>query len=109
MASVFDGMAGALNSIFGAPILVFPAVGRSFTVQSIFREEPIQVTGEDGRDVLITAPTWKVPQDLARALRRGDRIQPVTGGPWFKVLNQIHSGSPATDRFVIFEMERADP
>ena len=104
MASVFDGMAGVLTSVFGASVLFVPQVGTSRAIQSVFRETPITIVGEDGRDLLIFAPTWRVQKDLLSNAVRGDQIE-VTGGRRFGIKNQIGSGSPADDAFVIYELE----
>lgn len=104
MTSIFDGMAGVLNSVFGAPVMYLPQTGEPRAVQSVFRESPITVSGPDGGDVLIVAPTWKVPRNLLPEVRRNDQIE-VSGGRLFKVLNQIGSGSPASDAFIIYELE----
>lgn len=109
MAGPFDGMAGALNQMFGAPVTYQPQGGGQLTVQSIFREEPLTVTGEDGRDVLIQAPTWKVPQNLALGMARGDLIQPDPAGPFYRIVNRLPTGSPAFDRFVLFDLEEVVP
>lgn len=97
-------MAGALSHVFGASVLFIPNVGSPRSIQSIFRETPITVTGPDGGDVLIVAPTWRVARNLLSDAVRGDQIE-VTGGRRFRVLNQITSGSPASDAFVVYELE----
>lgn len=102
--SLFDGMAGLLNDVFGSPVTLFPTVGGLATIQAVFREEPINVLGEDGREVLVVAPTLRVPADVAGRLARGDRVEPEAGRR-FRILNRIHTGSPAVDRFVIFQLE----
>ena len=104
MTSVFDGLAGVLNGVFGAPVVFTPQGGSSQTLKSMFRETPITVSGPDGGDVLIVAPTWRVPRDILTDVRRGDTIT-VPDGRVFKVLNQLPSGSPAQDAFVLYELE----
>lgn len=104
MTRVFDGMAGILNNVFGAPVLYVPQTGAARSVQSIFRETPITISGPDGGDVLIVAPTWQVPRTLLIDVRRNDQIE-VSGGRLFKILNQITTGSPATDAFIVYELE----
>jgi len=102
--SIFDGMAGVLNDVFGAPVLFLPRTGGEQQIKSVFREEPVTVTGEDGREVLIVAPTWKVPSTAGVDIVREDCIEPGNGKR-YRILNRIHSGSPASDRFVIYELE----
>ncbi|NEX45188.1 head-tail joining protein [Pseudotabrizicola algicola] len=104
MTRVFDGMAGVLNSVFGAPVMYLPQVGLPRAIQSVFREAPITVSGPDGGDVLIVAPTWQVPRNLLNDVKRNDQIE-VSGGRLFRVLNQIGTGSPAGDAFIVYELE----
>lgn len=104
MASIFDGLAGVLNGMFGAPVSFQPKSGVVSVVYSVFREEPITVSGSDGGDVLIEAATWRVPKTAGITARRGDQIQ-VSDGRLFKILNQIGTGSPAQDAFVVYQLE----
>lgn len=104
MASIFDGMAGVLNTTFGAPITYLPVSGTALSVQSVFREDPITITGDNGQDVLVEAPSWRVPKSVLADVRRGDRIS-LPDGRMFKVLNRIGTGSPAADAFMLYELE----
>lgn len=104
MTSIFNGMAGVLNATFGAPVTFIPAFGPRLTVQSVFREPPVTVAGQDGGDVLIEQPIWRVPRDRLAHAARGDQIQ-LADGRRFKILNRIGTGSPATDAFVEYELE----
>lgn len=101
--SVFDGMTGVLNQVFGAPVLLWPRSGGQKTIQAVFRREPIEVAQEGGRSVLIAAPTLKVPEPVASTIRRDDMIE--VGGVRYVVLNKMPNASPAADRFVMFELE----
>lgn len=101
--SVFNGLTGVLAATLGAPVTFLPAVGAPVVVQSIFRETPIEVLGDDQRPMLITAATWRVRRDLVQATR-GDQIQ-LADGRLFRVSNKVISGSPADDAFMIYEME----
>lgn len=105
MTSLFDGLSGLLNDVFGGPVTWLPRSGREVTIQAIFREEPVTVAGDDGRNVLIVAPTLSVPQDGAVDMARGDRVE--VGGRDYRILNRIASASPASDRFVVFQLEVA--
>jgi hypothetical protein len=100
---VFDGMAGALNRVFGAPVSVRTALSGTRLVQGVFRKEPIEVAQEDGGTILISAPTLRVPQDIAGCIERGSIVE--AEGARYVVLNRLVSGSPAADRFVMFELE----
>lgn len=108
MTSVFDGMAGIINGVLGDTVTVLPAVGSSFDLAGIFREEPIEVLEADGRGVLIMSPTLSVQKPLSASLAKGDVIQP-SDGRQFKVVNRQSNGSPASDAFVIFELEDFAP
>jgi len=103
MTSVFDGVAGVLNSVFGAPVVYLPAGGDASEIQSVFRNEPVEIEEEDGSVVMLSA-SWRVPADLAVGVARGDRIQPGNGKT-YKILSRIPQGSPAPDGFVLFELE----
>ncbi|MFD1913803.1 head-tail joining protein [Halodurantibacterium flavum] len=100
----FDGMAGLLTEIFGAPVLFRPALEEPRTVASVFRETPIEVTDSDGRAVLIVAPTWRVRRDLVPEVARGDRIEPGNGKV-YEIVNAQPGGSPAGDAFWLCELE----
>lgn len=104
MTSVFDGLAGITAAVFGANILYQPKVGSSREVQSVFREQPIEATDQDGHPVLIVAPTWRVQRALVPELARGDKILPANGKT-YSIKNLWPSGSPAADAAVICEME----
>lgn len=105
--SLFDGMAGLLNDVFGGPVMIIPRSGGSFNVQAVFRSEPIEVADADGGSVWIGAPTLKVPADIAPKLAREDRIRPGNGKTYI-VLNRVPGESPAADGFVMFELEEQD-
>ncbi|TQS74024.1 hypothetical protein ERN12_05955 [Rhodobacteraceae bacterium] len=108
MMGVFEGMAGVLSDVLGAPVRYLPATGRPRDIQSIFREEPVTVTGDDGRDVLIVAPSWRVSRDLVAELARGDLVQPGNGRT-YKVVNHMPTGSPACDGLLLCELEATGP
>jgi hypothetical protein len=107
MTGIFDGMAGALADVFGAPVRYQSACSGPRVIRSIFREAPVEVMDDMGRASIVVAPTWKVPATQADGIERGDEIEPQPGRR-FRVLNRVHSGSPAADRFVTFEMEAVD-
>jgi hypothetical protein len=104
MTGLFDGHAGALNSLFGAPVTFLPGAGGEVTVHSVFREEPIEVATAEGGSVLTTGPTWRVPRNAGVTPVRGDRLR-LADGRTYKILNRITSGSPAADGFVNYELE----
>ncbi len=104
MTSVFDGMAGILNAVFGAPVTVmgnFPQV-----VQAIFREMPYEQESADGRTFVVVTPTVQIRKSDIASLSPGDLVVPAaTPGRSFKVLKPIPSGSPASDAFVTYVLE----
>lgn len=112
MTSVFDGMAGVLNSVFGAPVTIKPVSGGILEVPAVFRAEPIEVAGTDGHAVLISAPTLRVKRDVLPDIGHGDLVIPSVAsasGKTFRVLNRIATGSPASDAFLVCELEEVFP
>lgn len=107
MTAIFDGMAGLLSGVFGGAVIFHPASGPARSIQSIFRESPIEIDSEDGQIVQIDAPTWRVSRDLAPEVQRGDRIT-VADGRDFVVMVVHPSGSPAADAFLICECQIAE-
>ena len=107
MSNAFDGIAGLLNGVFGKPVDVTPVSGSARTIQGVFRREPIEVADEEGAPVLILSPTLKVP--ATEVLKRGDIVEPsIAPGSRYEVMNNQASPSPASDRFVIYELEVAE-
>lgn len=108
MPSVFDGMAGVLDDVFGAPVMIYPAGGGQLVGRGIFRETPVSAADEDGHAVLVTSPTLRMRKPDATVLRVGDLIKPECDDRMFRVLNRWANGSPARDAFVVFELEDAE-
>lgn len=107
--SVFDGLSGALNDLFGAPVTLFPQAGGQVEIRAVFRKAPINLPDEDGRDLLVVAPTLQVPKTHSDQISRGDVIQ-TSAGERFRVLaNTPISSNPGSDAFVMFEMEEETP
>lgn len=108
MSDVFNGMAGLLNGIFGKPVTVTPVSGGDArTIRGVFRREPMEIDGEDGFPVLVLSPALKVPE--TEMLKRGDIVEPSAApGSRYLVQNSQPSPSPASDRFVIYELEIAE-
>jgi len=69
----------------------------------VLRRTPTEVTEADGGAILIVAPTIRMPTPSADGIQRGDGIE--QSGHRYSVINQIATKSPATDRFVVFELE----
>lgn len=105
MTSIFDGMAGALNDVFGAPVVYRgPGGAAEVTIRSVFRREPVEELGEGGTFVVVHRPTWDVPKAHATGIGRGGEIVPGDGR-WYRVLRRVPSVSPAADAFVRFDLE----
>lgn len=106
MTSVFDGMATALNGVFGADVtLTRLAGGAPETIRAVFRREPVEVAQQDGPDVIVAMPTLRVPVDVAQ-LVMGDLVQTaIAPGETFRVANGRIAPSPAADGFVVYELE----
>ena len=106
MTAIFDGMAGALADVFGAPVLYTPKTGEPQTVQATLRLEPTEVQMGDGHTQLISAPTLRVPRTTLPGIARGDRISLVSEpAAEYLVVNRIPSGSPAVDADILCELE----
>lgn len=104
--SIFDGLAGALNDTFGAPVLLSPEASPDITVTAVFRTGPVEVFGEDGRPILIEMPTLQIPDDLADPVVKGMVVMPSAApGRSFRVLSRHRKRSPAADAFVICALE----
>lgn len=107
MTSVFDGLAGITNRVFGADVVHIPVGQTARTITGIFRSEPIEEDQGDSRSILILAPTVSVQAADAIDINEDDEIQPFDGNR-YRVVNSIANGSPAADAFVIFELEKIE-
>ena len=104
--SVFDGLAGALNSVFGAPVTITRAGQSAVAVQAVFREVPVEQEAADGRPFVTISPTLQVQKNAIAALAKGDLIAPsTTAGRTFKVLQKYPNASPAVDALVTYLLE----
>lgn len=110
MAGVFDGVAGVLTGVFGAPVVYQPKSGAApVTISAVFRRRPILVQDQSGGDVWVLSPTMRVRRDLLPAIARGDLVQPSTvPGKTFRVLNRLPDISPAADGFLMVELEEVE-
>ena len=104
MTRIFDGMSGILSGVLGGTVTYLPAGGPGRDLGSIFRESPIEVEAADGQIVRIDAPTWRIGRNLAPEARRGDRIT-VPDGRTFQIMVVHPTGSPASDAFLICELQ----
>jgi len=104
MASIFDGMAGVLNDVFGAPVSITPVSGPAREIMALFREGPVIVGQGEAGDVLDVLPTLRVPKPEADLIKTGDHVAPGNGRT-YQVLNATSSGSPGADAFELFQLE----
>jgi len=108
MPSIFDGVAHTLNALFGDQVRYTAADRPPRLVQSMFREAPIDAVDDDGREVIIFAPTWQLRSGLVPELARGDRIEPGNGRV-YAITNIRPSASPDAEPFIVCELERIFP
>ncbi|MEC7763381.1 MAG: hypothetical protein VX874_15875 [Pseudomonadota bacterium] len=106
--SIFDGMAGVLNGVFGAPVTVTPEGEAAVEIRGVFRENPVTVPDADGREVLSVLPVLSVPRNVAETLASGTVVNPGNGRT-YSVVNSLPSGSPAGDGFINYELEEISP
>jgi len=107
--SVFDGLAGALATIFGAPVTITPERGLPATVQAILRENPREVMDNAGRPHWVDTPTLQVNKPIPDALAKGAIVTAASHpGVSFRVLGVYADRSPATDAFMVAELERVE-
>ena len=107
MTGIFDGVAGVLADVFGAPVTVTPEAGAPFEVTGIFREVPVVLGQGEGGDVLAVETSLQVRKPEADAIATGAAIDPGNGKT-YTVLNKLPSGSPAQDAFTTFQLEETD-
>lgn len=103
MTSIFDGMAGVIGGILGAPVIYRPKVGPAVPLCSIFREDPVEVIDGDGHAVRSVNPRWEVSRALTDRPSHGDQIE-VADGRIFEIAAVVPSGSPAHDAFWICDL-----
>lgn len=104
MTSVFAGLTGVLNRVFGASVTYRPPAGAEVPIVSVFREEMVDYLQADGGAVLGLRPVWRVPTSKTAGIVRGGLCLPGNGKT-YRVINQIPNGEPDADRFVIFGLE----
>jgi len=107
MPSVFDGMTGVLDDVFGDPVLVTPKGGVAREERAVFREGPVLVLGRDGQEVTTVIPTLSGDRRQLSDLVRGSLVVPGNGKT-YRCLSALPSGSPAEDARLTIELERVD-
>lgn len=103
MPSPFDGMAGALNGIFGASVTLSFSDGTFATARGVLRELPVEIELADGRIVPTTRPLLRLHRATAARLKGGDAV--TFGAKQFKVLVVRRSQSVAADALDFVELE----
>lgn len=97
-------MAGVLGAVLGTSVSWTPHGGSATDIDAIFREDPVAEADDQGREILVTMPSLRVQRPAAVAIARGDIVEPGNGKT-YRILNKHPSGSPASDAFVLFELE----
>lgn len=105
MTSVFDGMSGVLNDVFGAPLTVTLVAGGGVDVRGILRDREIEVAGEDGEPVVTVQPTLRIPRsDFTDQMGEDDTVE--QGARRYRVLYRVPPESPADDRLETFVLRK---
>ena len=106
MSSPLDGMGRIQNVLFGASVTLTNLVGVPTVLTAVFRERPIDIMVDDGRPMTVVTPSLSVRRDLVPGIARGWIVAPAAVAPrTFRVLRPWPSGSPASDAFIICELE----
>lgn len=103
--SVFNGMTGVLTAVFGASGTITPPSGAPVTITAIVRE--VQDFVSDGDQRLHRLPMYllHVRKPVPAALVRGATVSGFGRTEQFKVLDVYPDRSPASDAFMIAELE----
>lgn len=105
MTGVFDGMAGALISVFGAPVTIYPGGGSASAIRGVVRDAQVQVADREGEaPVWIVATTLRAQRADVASLVSGDVVE-AEGDARYKVRYRLPSTSPAGDRFEQFILD----
>lgn len=105
MTSMFDGMASILSGVLGATVTVTPQAGPDFTIEAILREDPVDLLAAEGQEMPGVVPTLMVNKPLDAGVEVGAQVTGSDGRRW-RLINSVTSGSPASDAFEVFELER---
>lgn len=107
MSSLFEGLSGLLNDVFGDPVQIETAASGVDIVQAVFRRDPVSVADDDGREFLIISPTLRMLKQDAQALAKDDLVHPPGAQSYAVVAKHPTNGNPAEDAFVYIELEEA--
>lgn len=109
MSRLFDGLGSVITATFGDTVTIQRLGTPDFTVQAMFRREPVEAIDGDGRAVLLVSPSLKLTRAEADKLATGDTVRAPDGGADLQIVNaQVHSSSPARDALVMVELADAD-
>lgn len=107
MTGMFDGMAGVLNGVLGAPVIIYPGGGAGQTIQAVLREKQVEVADEHGEAALDTLPVLKAQTGDVAGLMPDDLVIAPDGSRWI-VRYRVPSDSPAADRFETFVLRKEE-
>ena len=103
---LFDGMAAALNSVFGAAVVLVDLTTAQTSVQGVFRFVTVEADSADGRSTLVNVPTFRVQKTAAPGIAAGWIVKPAAYNPrQFRVLRVDRGSSPAADAFIVCVLE----
>lgn len=102
--SVFDGLAGVLNSVFGAPVTITPVNGDAVIARGILRELPQFEDDAGDRQHFVPQFALQVPKPVPAALIKGSTVTEASGRA-FTVLGVFPDRSPASDAFMVAHLE----
>jgi len=104
--SIFNGMAGALNSVFGAPVTITPQGGSATTVTGIFRIASQEVDLGEGRTRMVDVPTIRLRAGALGGIAAKAIVAPsITPGRTFRALDRSLNSSPANDAMQVWLLE----
>lgn len=106
--SVFDGLTGVLDAVFGAPVSIYPPAGAPWHGLGQFRDSPVEDIAALGRPYGTSVFTLQIRRPLPDAAVKGAIVEPsIRPGEKFRVLGLYRDRSPAADAYAILELEPA--
>lgn len=103
MSSLFDGVSGLINDVFGAPLTYTPKFGLPREIRAIFRGSPVDLVDADGIRVRDLGPTLRLRRGDAPDIGRGDQIT-LSDGRRFEVDAVWPYRAPASDGFLVCDL-----
>lgn len=105
--SIFDGVAGALNSTFGAPVTIYPGGGAGAEIRAVFRHELREISDDEGGVTLSREAVFKAQVGDVETLAPGDQVD--INGVSYRVSHREPNANPASDRFETFILRKESP